>query len=389
MYKISNIQYAFVTGLAVMLCVVPAPSNAQETADLEQRFQEQLAERDAIIIGLQHSVAELRERVAALESRLQAGGSEQSALPQSAPSDSLAMATMPAPESSGSDSSRLVVDEIAAERALERTLVQAGALLLPRGAFEISPFLSIGVSDFELPTTVETEAGTESALASVDLTSYSLGLTGRIGLPFESQLEIGIPYQSVTEETVVSNLSGPVFNSKQTGRGTGDLLVGVSKTLLREGRFAPDVIGRVTWSNGQGSETDNGVLLGGGFQSLSGSLSLVKRKDPMALFLSLGYQAFDKQGGTRPGDAINVSFGTGLAVSPDSSLFGSVTHRSISETEIAGESIAGSDLDITSLTIGYSTILRRGTLLNLYSEVGMSDDAPDYAVGFSVPIRVR
>ena len=70
-------------------------------------------------------------------------------------------------------------------------------------------------------------------------------------------------------------------------------------------------------------------------------------------------------------------------------MFGSVTHRSISETRIGGETVAGTDLDITSLTIGYSTILRRGTLLNLYTEVGMSDDAADYAVGFSMPIRVR
>ena len=389
MHKISNIPFALITGLSVILCVTSAPSGAQETSDLERQFQEQLAQRDAVIIGLQHSVAELRERVAALESRLRAGTNDQAALPPPEESVSIEAVAMPVSESSGSDTSRLVVDEIAAERALERTLVQTGALLLPRGAVEISPFFSMGVSDFEFPTSVETETGTESALASVDLTSYSLGLTARIGLPFESQLEIGIPYQSVTEESLVSTVAGPVFNSKQTGRGTGDLLVGISKTLLREGRYSPDVIGRFTWSNGQGTATDNGVLLGGGFQSLSGALSLVKRKDPLALFLSLGYQAFDEQGDTRPGNAFNVSFGTGLAVSPDSSLFGSITHRSISETEIAGESIAGTDLDISTLTIGYSTILRRGTLLNLYTEVGMSDDAPDYAVGFSVPMRVR
>ena len=52
----------------------------------------------------------------------------------------------PTQTSNRADSGRLIVDEIAAERALERTLVQAGALLLPRGAFEFRYFFSSQVS---------------------------------------------------------------------------------------------------------------------------------------------------------------------------------------------------------------------------------------------------
>ena len=389
MHTISKFKCALVAGLTLSFCITPTLSNAQESSTLEQQFREQLAARDAIIIGLQHSVAELRVRVTALESRLRAESSDPTTSPQPVEGSPIESVAIPPATSSRSDSSRLVVDEIAAERALERTLVQAGALLLPRGALEISPFFSVGVGDFAFPTTVDTEAGTEPALASVDLTSYNLGLTARIGLPFESQLEIGLPYRSVTEETIVSNASGPISDTRQTGRGRGDLSIGISKTLLRESGFLPDIIGRVTWNDGQGTQTDDGVFLGGGFSSLSASMSFVKRRDPLAMFMSVGYQDFDKQGTTRPGDAFDISFGTGLAVSPESSLFGSVNHRSISETRIGGETVAGTDLDITSLTIGYSTILRRGTLLNLYTEVGMSDDAADYAVGFSMPIRVR
>jgi len=86
---------------------------------------------------------------------------------------------------------------------------------------------------------------------------------------------------------------------------------------------------------------------------------------------------------------MGVAFGTGFSVTPASSLFGSISHRSISETTIEGETVDGSDLNVTSLTIGFSTILRRATLLNVYAEIGLSDDAPDYLIAFSVPIRIR
>jgi hypothetical protein len=295
----------------------------------------------------------------------------------------------PAQTSRRSDSGRLVVDEIAAERALERTLVQAGALLLPQGAFEITPSLSMGVRDLDVTTVVDTGAGDELGVLRVDRSSYSLGLTARIGLPFDSQLELGIPYQRVTEEAALSVLDGAIGDVSRTGSGAGDFVIGISKTLLRENGSAPDVVGRLTWNTGEGTETDNDVVLGGGFSSITGSLSFVKRLDPLALFLALDYQDSGSNRGIAPGNAFGVSLGTGLAVSPESSLFGSITHRSVSETKIDGETVANSDLDITSLTLGFSTILRRGTLLNLYTEIGMSDAAADYTLGFSMPMRMR
>jgi hypothetical protein len=382
-------QYATVVGLVLILGITFSPVNAQESSTTAESFEAQLAERDAIIIALQHSVEELNRRLAALEKQLQAESPQ--ALPDSQPdrSESRNTDTGPATTSRQSDPARLPVDLLAAERALERTLVEAGALLLPKGAIELTPSAAYSVTEFDFPTILDTGEGDELAVVSVNRAATSLGLTARIGLPFDSQLELGMPYQSVTEESTLAILSSPVSRIKETGRGSGDLLVGLSKTFLRESGYAPDIVGRVTWNTGQGTESDNDVFLGGGFSSLSGSLSFVKRLDPLALFLALDYQDTHSQGGIAPGDAFGVSIGTGLAVSPASSLFGSVTHRSISETKIDGETVAGSDLDVTSLTIGFSTILSRGTLLNLYSEVGMSDDAPDYTIGFSIPIRVR
>ena len=382
-------QYPAIIALALLFVATPSQVHAQAVSATAEDLRAQLVERDAAIIELQRSVAELRQRVAVLEKRLQADSPQPPVQPR--PEDSGSKPTVAEPETTSgrSDPSRLSVDLVAAERALERTLVEAGALLLPRGAFDLTPSLSFAVSDFEVATIVDGAAEGELGILRVDQTVTSLGLTARVGLPFDSQLELGLPYQSITEESALSVLSGPISRTKETGRGSGDLRIGISKTLVRENGFVPDVVGRLTWNTGQGTESDNGIFLGGGVPSLSGSLSFVKRKDPLALFLSLDYQDSRRQDGVKPGDAFGISLGTGLAVSPASSLFGSINHRSISEIEIGGETVAGSDLDVTSLTIGFSTILSRGTLLNLYSEVGMSDDAPDYSIGFSIPMRVR
>jgi hypothetical protein len=377
-----KMRYATFLGLILIVGAMPAHLHASESSTSPDDFRAQLAERDAIIIELQHSIADLRKRIAALEREVQGEPSDDAAKP---PRNDDA----PKQTSRRSDSGRLIVDEIAAERALERTLVQAGALLLPQGAFEMTPSISMGVSSLDVATIVDTGGGDELGVLRVDRTSYNVGLTARIGLPFDSQLELGIPYRSVTEDTTLSVLDGSIGDASRTGRGTGDFVIGVSKTLLRESGAAPDVVGRLTWNTGEGTESDDGVILGGGFSSLTGSLSFVKRLDPLALFLSLEYQDSGSSGDFEPGNAFGISFGTGLAVSPGSSLFGSITHRSVSGTKIAGEPVSDSDLDITSMTLGFSTILRRGTLLNLYSEIGMSDDAPDYALGFSIPLRMR
>ena len=377
-----KIRYASIVGLMLILGASPTQSRADESSTSPEDFRAQLAERDAVIIELQHAVAELRDRVAALERKVEGEPAGDAVTP---PRES----NSPEQTSRRPDSGRLVVDEIAAERALERTLISAGALLLPQGAFEITPSLSMGVRDLDVTAVVDTGAGDELGVLRVKRSSYSLGLTARIGLPFDSQLELGIPYQRVTEETSLSVLGGAIGDGSRTGSGTGDFVIGISKTLLRENGSAPDVVGRLTWNTGGGTETDNDVVLGGGFSSITGSLSFVKRLDPLALFLALDYQDSGSSRGIAPGNAFGISFGTGLAVSPESSLFGSISHRSISETKVDGETVADSDLDITSLTLGFSTILRRGTLLNLYTEIGMSDAAADYTLGFSMPMRMR
>jgi len=375
-----KVQYAKIAGLVSLLFTFAYPIHAEEESLSATDLQAQLAQRDAVIIELQQSLRELRQRVVDVERMLQLKVDNGSTAKAAVVSD---------PSAEQEDSSRLVVDELAAERALERTLVQAGALLLPGGAIELVPALSVTVGEFDFPVTADLGSGIESASVNIEREDIDLSLTARFGLPFDSQFEIGLPYRSVSETTRLSIGGIPSGETDQTGSGTGDITVGFSKTLLRESGFRPDIIGRIAWGSGQGDETDDGVFLGGGFESIGGSLSFVKRQDPLALLFSVGYRGIRESDEIAPGDEFILSFGAALAVSPESSLFGSITQRSRSKTKISGEAIVGSDIDAVAMNFGLSTILSRGALLTLFSEIGMSADAPDYALGFTLPIRVR
>ncbi|MGB5775912.1 MAG: hypothetical protein WBP89_14770, partial [Sedimenticolaceae bacterium] len=117
------------------------------------------------------------------------------------------------------------VDEFAAERALERTLTNQGALLLPKGVYEIEPFFSyarrepenlIGVVSEDLPVALAT--GTQTRKRN----EFSFGLRGRVGLPYESQLEVSVPYRVVNQETVSAQFSGTSSQS-DTGQSIGDI----------------------------------------------------------------------------------------------------------------------------------------------------------------------
>ena len=65
------------------------------------------------------------------------------------------------------------------ERALERTLVREGALVLPPWTFELTPQFSY--------------AHWDSVQAPFIRNSYSAGLSFRMGLPWTSQVTVAVP----------------------------------------------------------------------------------------------------------------------------------------------------------------------------------------------------
>ena len=125
----------------------------------------------------------------------------------------------------------------------------------------------------------------------------------------------------------------------------------------------------------------------GGFQALTGSLSLTKRQDPLVFVGGAFYQATFEDHNIDPGDRLGFSIGTFLAASPNTSLRVVLNQSFINNFEVDGQGINGSDRVESILTFGASGILGRNVLLDGAVGVGLTDDSPDYSVAVSLPIR--
>jgi hypothetical protein len=383
-----------------------ASDASPEEASIEA-LRSELKARDAVIANLLKRVEQLESRTVLTAAQLDqavAGQSEAGEpiplVRQPGPQSAAPVAQEPAAEQSGAQApaeieaqapaqpaapGQFEVDEEAVDRALERTLVQEGVLLLPFGQAEIEPSFNYTRRDVEFPTVFNGFVAEQK----VRRNEFENTATLRVGLPFDSQVEVGVPYNYV-DQSVVNTVNGaPQDHDDESGHGFGDVSVGLAKTLLQEsgGGWWPDLVGRVTWDADTGKTQDNGVFLGGGFNEVAGSLTAVKRQDPLAFVAGASYAKTFENDNLEPGDELTFSTGTVLAASPETSLSFFFNQTFTDDSKFDGENIDGSDQVIGTLSIGAATILGRNVLLSITGDVGLTDDAPDYAIGVALPIR--
>lgn len=280
------------------------------------------------------------------------------------------------------------VDPEAAERALERTLIQRGGLLLPVGQMEIEP--SVAYTRSERVSPGEVFAVGDRPIASNDRlrrSVYDADFQLRLGMPFDSQFEIRFPYRHVSESRMTELISSPLSEASQKGSGFGDIRIGLAKTLLREAQWWPDLVARVAWDTSTGKSRDGGISLGGSYNEISGTMSAVKRQDPLAFIAAVAYQKTFEKDDIEPGRQLRFIIGTALAASPETSLRIIVDHTSVDETKIAGSVVRGSDQTIGILSLGAASLIGHGTLLDVSIDLGLNQEAPDYSVRFSVGKR--
>jgi hypothetical protein len=356
--------------VSLMLFAAGAP--AQETPE---QLKRELQERDKVI-------SELLDRVEALERRVGVERLKPTLAEASAP-DTATDVTQRAKTAPGV----VVVSEEDAERALERSLTRAGVVLLRSGALEVEPGFTYSRQENRGPVFVSAPAGIVAGETERNANSLTGDLGLRLGLPWDSQLEIGLPYRWREVETVTNIGFAPTGSSSQSGAGVGDVRVGLAKTLLREGLWRPDLVGRLTWDTDTGETSDDGVSLGGGFHELRASLSAIKRQDPIAFVGGLSYQHSFEKDQIQPGPAYSASFGSYIALSPETSLRFLLSGGYQDDTKISGSEIPGSDRTVATLVVGGSTLLVPGTLLSLSVGIGLTDDADDFSISLSLPIR--
>jgi Putative MetA-pathway of phenol degradation len=266
--------------------------------------------------------------------------------------------------------------------------------LLPAGTAEIAPSFTYVRQEAAAPVFFPEDGpivfpgdGEQFATAE-EFRSDNLvaSLTLRLGLPFDSQLTLDVPYRYEDASTVTRVNSAAPGHESRTRSGFGDFGVTFSKTLLRERGWRPDLIASVRWDTDTG-ETDDGIPLGSGFDELSGSLTASKRQDPLVFVGGMSYSTTFEQGGVDPGDVMGFSIGTVLAASPETSLRFFLSQSFVDELEVDGGEIGGSDLVVGTFEVGASSILTARVLLDVTAGIGLTDDSPDYFVGVSLPVQ--
>jgi hypothetical protein len=254
-----------------------------------------------------------------------------------------------------------------AERALERLLVTRGALVLPRFGREMEPELRYRY--------------TGSAAQRTRRDTFTAALTGRLGLPFDSQVEVRVPYV-LHDETDFATTSG-----------LGDVAVLLTKEVLRERESFPNLLLSARWTAPTGDEdfTSQGLATGSGFHVIEGLITSSLRRDPLVFFATASYAATlpAKKIGLDidPGDVLAFKAGGILAASPDTSVSISLNMAFSGRVEVEGRRVRGTDRVIGIIELGVAQILTRRVLLDIRTEIGVTDDAPDLALVVSFPFR--
>ena len=393
---------ALAAPFAMVGLVVAEPQTEQAGSDPQPTIKEllrRLEERDALIVDLQRRVGELERQSAATADRAPPVNQPPAAAKPVPSAPPVASAEQepptqaeeaPAVESGAAPAApgQFEVDEEAAERALDRTLVLTGALLLPFGQADIEPSFTYIRSQEEAPTFFFAQGRQFIASQEVRRNIFNGDLFLRFGLPFDSQLEVDVPYRYVEQQVVTEVGFGARAEAESHGSGFGDVSVGLAKGLLHERNWWPDLIGRVTWDTDSGETSDDGVSLGGGFHELQGSLTMTKRQDPLVFIGSASYGTTFEKDDINPGDQLGFSVGALLAASPETSLRVILNQTFVNELEIGDRAIGGSDQVFGTLNFGASSIIGRGKFLDLTAGIGLTDEAPDYSVGISVSFRL-
>ncbi|MEL6769321.1 MAG: hypothetical protein AAFP17_19245, partial [Pseudomonadota bacterium] len=285
------------------------------------------------------------------------------------------------------------VDPEAAERALERTLTQTGNLLLPPGRIDLTPSASYTYTETDTGRTVifadaDLDGQTESAITDTlrfRRDEFETAVTARVGLPYDSQVEARIPVTFARERVDQPLLQ---TSSESSGFGLGNIGVAAAKTIIREDGWVPDVIARVNYDSGTGPNRSNGVLIDDDFHELGGSISLLKRQDPLAFTGNFEYRYAFAEDGVRPGALYGVGVGAFLALSPETSLNMSLGASYRGETRFDGRPIEGSEQRSATASFGISSVLDKDVLLNFSVGVGLTEDAPDFSINLSLPVRL-
>jgi hypothetical protein len=399
----------------------PGPAMSEQEsllAAVNQRLNDSLRQRDAIIRNLLERVQELEWRVNGgftTSPKDLVAAKPGSAAPPSASSSSAAPTT-PAPRLGAAASVTSVVtnsgydtEERQASQALDQALIVRGGLLLPPGTVELDNTTSyfsstsdrINIDGFALlPILVVGDIASQRVRKDLLLPTFS----ARLGLPYKLQLDTYIPYGYQLNRTVDVNGT----QTSQSTFGLGDVTFGLSRQLALEHGRVPDLLANVRLKTTTGIDSFNlnssQTALGTGFYAVQGNLTAAKSNDPVVMFGNLSYTAnlngthsipandpdnpgLMIPGHFQPGDSVGFQLGSILSLNPETSMTVGWDQRFTRATSLNGKTVPASFLVEGSLRLGASYLYAPGRTLDLSFGVGLTPDTPNLQFSVGLPIR--
>jgi hypothetical protein len=426
--------------------VLAFPATAEEPAQLQSEVEElraKVAELEASRDAALRQIDDLRVMFDALQARVEAppapgaqggplavpaiaSGSQRNRtvlagperLAQNEPG-AAAGAASPDGETVGEDKAE--ARRFQAERAI---LERQGGVLVPAGQLVIEPGMQYSNSQRNLlnlsgVSFLEAIFIGRINVDSIDRDVYTPSVEMRYGLHRRVELEASIPYTWRSDQ-IATDVGGAREEVESQGNfGFGDVQLGVFTQLFFQENWWPDTVLNFQVKVPTGEDPfevdDDEVPLGLGTWGVSAGLTMVRTIDPAVLFGSIRYiwdiendfgydhvsrddRVAARRDGTRAprtgpgkidfGDTIEYSLGMAFALNERLAMTMSLQHSLTSETQSNGSSIIGSDLNSARLFLGGSYRMSQLATVNLNLGLGITEDAPDYTLEVSVPLRM-
>jgi hypothetical protein len=271
--------------------------------------------------------------------------------------------------------------------SIERTLVQKGSILLPKGKLQFEPSLTyahfssnrININGFSiLPILVVGDINTEKVKRDVFIHTWAF----KYGLLHNLQTEVRVPGRF--EYDRITNTDSTTYDQTDSKGGLGDIQVSMSRQIGWEHGLMPDLVASVSVKSNTGDEPYNtDIALGTGHWAVSGALVAAKASDPAVVFGSINYtyniprSDIEDYGKIDPGDSIGYSLGTAIALSYQTAINFSFDHTVTSKMNRNGHDVPGSFQNAANFKSGFNWALSERASMDFAVSLGLTTDAPD------------
>lgn len=314
-----------------------------------------------------------------------------------------------------------VVGEEQGEQAEQRTreisgVEEAGGVLTKAGSFILEPSIQYSQSNvnrffFQGLEIVDTVLIGNIEATDSDRDSITAEIQARYGFTSRLEASVSVPYvyrnDRVTRQIVSVNTTSTTIID---GKGLGDVEVAGRYQINRAQPGWPIFIANARFKSNTGegpfevSRDANGIetelAAGSGFFGFEPGMTMLVRSDPVVFFVNGRYffhfgRDVDTAigpsfiGHVDPGDVASFAVGMGFGINEEASFSLGYDHSFVfsTETEINGVDAESTDLDIGSLSLGFSYTLSPMYSLNFNVKAGVTADAPDVQMILRLPIR--